>query len=65
MTASAVAAAIARHKEVVASGAHLFSALRVRDVEVDGADLAVELDLDDSLAAACQLAFTVVTPRKA
>ena len=45
-----VAAAIARHKEVLATGQHLFSALRMQDVEVDGADLAVELELADSLA---------------
>ena len=45
-----VAAAIARHKEILASGQHLFSALRMTDVDVDGADLAVELEVDDSLA---------------
>lgn len=45
-----VAAAIARHKEVLASGEHLFSALHMQDVDVEGADLAVELELDDRLA---------------
>lgn len=44
-----VAAAIARHKEVLAAGQHLFSSLQMTDVDVDGADLAVELALDDSL----------------
>lgn len=44
-----IAAAIARHKEVLANGQHLLSGLRMADVEVDGADLAVELEVDDSL----------------
>ncbi|MGQ0831121.1 MAG: PaaI family thioesterase [Microthrixaceae bacterium] len=44
-----IAAAIARHKAVLASGKHLLSGLRMRDVHVEGADLAVELDVDDSL----------------
>jgi uncharacterized protein (TIGR00369 family) len=45
-----VPAAIARHKEVLASGEHLLSGLGMRDVEVDGADLAIELDVDATLA---------------
>jgi uncharacterized protein (TIGR00369 family) len=44
-----IAAAIARHKQVLAEGRHLLSAWRMRDVEVDGADLAVELEVDESL----------------
>jgi uncharacterized protein (TIGR00369 family) len=44
-----VAAAIARHKALLAAGEHLLSALRMQDVDVDGADLAIELELDDSL----------------
>lgn len=44
-----IAAAIARHKQVLAEGKHLLSGLRMRDVEVDGADLALELDVDESL----------------
>ncbi len=46
------AAGIARHKEVLASGQHLLSALKMRDVEVEGAGLAVELEVDDTLAGA-------------
>jgi uncharacterized protein (TIGR00369 family) len=44
-----IPAAIEAHKAALAEGRHLFSAFRMRDVEVDGADLAVELELDDSL----------------
>jgi uncharacterized protein (TIGR00369 family) len=44
-----IAAAIERHKERLADGSHLFSALRMTDVEVEGADLAIELELDDRL----------------
>lgn len=44
-----IAASIARHKEILASGNHLLSGLRMRDVQVDGADLAVELEVDDAL----------------
>ncbi|MEX2292682.1 MAG: PaaI family thioesterase [Acidimicrobiales bacterium] len=44
-----IAAAIARHKEVLANGMHLLSGLRMRDVGVEGADLAVELIVDDTL----------------
>ena len=46
---SDTAAAIARHKEALAEGRHLFSALRMQDVEVEGAGLAIELQLDDTL----------------
>lgn len=49
MSASAVSAAIDRHKAALADGRHLFSALRMHDVDVDGADLAIELELDDTL----------------
>lgn len=45
-----MAEAIQRHSAVVAEGRHLFSGLRMRDVVVDGADLAVELDLDETIA---------------
>lgn len=45
-----IAAAIARHKEVLANGQHLLSGLRMRDVAVEGADLAVELDVNETLA---------------
>lgn len=41
--------AIERHKEVLAAGEHLFSGLRMQEVSVEGADLAIELELDDSL----------------
>lgn len=44
-----IAASIARHKEMLASGEHLLSGLRMCDVLVDGADLAVELEVDDTL----------------
>ncbi len=44
-----IAAAIARHKETLAAGQHLLSGLRMQDVEVEGADLAVELQVDDTL----------------
>lgn len=44
-----MAAAIARHKEVLANGEHLLSGLRMQDVEVEGADLAVELVVDETL----------------
>lgn len=49
-----VAAAIARHKEVLAAGDHLFSSLQMTDVYDSRGG---------PLAAACQLAFTIVTPR--
>ncbi|HEX9681689.1 MAG TPA: PaaI family thioesterase [Acidimicrobiales bacterium] len=41
--------AAALHRHVVESGQHLFSRLNLRDATVDGADLAVELELDPSL----------------
>lgn len=44
-----MAAAIARHKEVLANGEHLLSGLKMHDVEVEGADLAVELVVDETL----------------
>jgi uncharacterized protein (TIGR00369 family) len=44
-----VAAAIERHKEVLASGRHVLSGLRMRDVQVEGADLAIELEIDDTV----------------
>lgn len=34
------------HERVVASGEHVFAALRMHDVVVDGADLAIALELD-------------------
>jgi len=46
---STVAEAIERHKQVLAEGRHVLSGLRMRQVEVDGADLAVELDLDETV----------------
>ena len=45
-----MSAAIERHQEVLRRGEHVLSGLRMRDVHVEGADLAVELDLDDSVA---------------
>lgn len=45
-----MAAAIARHKEVLADGTHLLSGLRMQDVAVEGADLAVELVVDETLS---------------
>lgn len=52
MTAEPVdmAAAIERHKELLRHGGHVLSALKMRDVVVEGADLAVELDLHETLA---------------
>jgi uncharacterized protein (TIGR00369 family) len=44
-----MADAIERHKEALAQGRHLFSGLRMRQVEVDDADLAIELELDDTV----------------
>lgn len=44
-----VSAAIERHQEVLRRGEHVLSGLRMRDVAVDGADLTVELELDDSV----------------
>jgi uncharacterized protein (TIGR00369 family) len=44
-----IPAAIEAHKAALAEGRHLFSSLRMQDVEVEGADLAIELELDDSL----------------
>lgn len=45
---------------------NLLSGLRMHDVEVQGADLATRVEVYDGrggeLAAACQLAFTIVTP---
>lgn len=38
--------AATRHAEVLASGEHLLSQLRLTDVHVPGADLAIALDLD-------------------
>lgn len=45
-----MAAAIERHKDLLRNGEHVLSALTMRDVTVEGADLAVELDLDETLA---------------
>ena len=42
--------AIERHKALLVQGGHVLSALKMRDVEVPGADLAVELDLHETLA---------------
>ena len=44
-----VAAAIERHKEALLQGRHVLSGLRMRDVEVEGADLAIELEIDDTV----------------
>lgn len=44
-----VAEAIRRHSEAVASGRHLFSGLRMSVVDVPGADLAMELEVDDTV----------------
>jgi uncharacterized protein (TIGR00369 family) len=44
-----VAAGIARHKEVLAAGDHLLSRFQTRVVEVEGADLAVEIDVDETM----------------
>jgi len=38
--------AAAEHDDVVASGEHLLQQLHFRDVEHDGADLAIEMDID-------------------
>ncbi len=46
---SEVVEAIERHKAVLAEGRHLLSRLQTRDVEVEGADLAVELTIDDTV----------------
>lgn len=43
------AEAIERYRESLAAGERLFSALRMTDVEVDGADLAVQLEVDLAL----------------
>lgn len=45
-----VAEAIERHKQVLAEGRHVLSGLRMTQVDVDGADLAVELALDETVA---------------
>lgn len=42
---SAQEAARAQHEEVLARGEHLFSQLEMYDLEVEGADLAVALEL--------------------
>lgn len=44
-----VADAIARHSEAVASGRHLFSGLLMDVVDVEGADLAIELQINDTV----------------
>jgi len=44
-----IAAAIERHRQVLANGEHLLSGLRMRDVESDRGDLVVELDLDETV----------------
>jgi uncharacterized protein (TIGR00369 family) len=44
-----MADAIERHKAALAEGRHLFSGLRMREVTVEGADLAIELELDDTV----------------
>ena len=44
-----MAEAIERHKRVLAEGRHLLSGLRMTEVQVDGADLALELALDDTV----------------
>lgn len=46
---SALEEGIARHRAVLAEGRHLLSGLAMRDVEVAGADLAVEVDVDETL----------------
>ncbi len=44
-----IADAIERHKQVLAEGRHVLSGLRMREAEVEGADLAVELELDETV----------------
>ncbi len=44
-----MADAIDRHKEALASGRHLLSGLRLRDVPTDVGDLAIELEIDDTV----------------
>jgi uncharacterized protein (TIGR00369 family) len=44
-----VAAAIARHKAVLASGQHVLSGLRTSDVATDGDQLIVQLEVDDTV----------------
>ena len=44
-----MAEAIERHKEVLAEGRHVLSGLRMTEVDVAGADLALELALDDTV----------------
>jgi len=44
------AEAVERHRRVLAEGRHVFSGLRLQDVQVDGAELAVELELDETVA---------------
>ena len=41
-----IRAAAAQHEEVIASGKHLLQQLHFRDVEHEGADLAIEMDID-------------------
>lgn len=40
---------IARHRAVLAEGRHILSGLPMRDVAVDDAELAVEVDVDETL----------------
>ena len=48
-TPMTVAEAIERHKEVLAEGRHVLSGLRMSEVDVAGSDLAVELELDETV----------------
>ena len=45
-----IAASIAQHRAVLASGEHVLSGFKMTDVQVDGADLAVELEHGPTLA---------------
>ena len=40
---------LARHKAVLAEGRHLLSSFVTREVHVDGADLALEIDIDETM----------------
>lgn len=44
-----IADAIERHKQVLAEGRHVLSGLRMHEVDVEGTDLAVELELDETV----------------
>jgi uncharacterized protein (TIGR00369 family) len=41
---------VARYTEILADGRHLLSRFQARTVHVDGADLAMEIDVDETLA---------------